>query len=69
MTKRHNADKSTEEDMSKRASTKSRSDAASRKVSNDKLNSSLKGMYDDVVSEPVPDEMNNFDGSVGEPEG
>ena len=55
--------------MTKKKSSKNTADASQRKASNDKLNASLRGMYDDVVNEPVPDKMSNFDDSIDTPEG
>lgn len=55
--------------MTKKKASKNTADASQRKASNDELNASLRGMYDDVVNEPVPDEMNNFDGSIDALEG
>ena len=68
MGNRHNQteakDNSLGEGMTKKTSSQS---SKRRKTSNNKVNSSLKGMYDDVVKEPVPESMNNFDAPATEP--
>lgn len=54
--------------MSKRKAPRDAEKAAKRNLSNGKLNASLKDLYDDVMNEPVPDEMKNFDRPDPKPE-
>ena len=69
MGKYRNNDTPSDEDVSKRRSPHDTKAAAKRKLSNGKVNAALKGMYNDVVNEPVPDGMLNFDNPAQKPKG
>lgn len=61
MKKGHSQDEQSGEDV--KTQNKSRNDkgAKARQSSSDDVSQSLQSMYDDVVNEPVPDGMKNFD--------